>query len=126
MPDFSACPINNDNEVNKWLKFYEMTAPLTVLSVFVSRDPGLDLRVEHSHGWGENNQGGHYHYDTSPDTVEYTAYYNIADTCYRLYLVLTSLRYKYQHYLGLTNLSTLTTLEEIKKCSINDFLIDSL
>ena len=23
-----------------------------------SRDPGLDLRVEHSHGWGENSQVG--------------------------------------------------------------------
>ena len=83
MPDFSACPINNNDEVNNWLQFYEMTAPLTVLSVLVSRDPGLDLRGEHSHGGGENNQGGHYHYDTSPDTVEYTGYYNIADTCYR-------------------------------------------
>jgi len=84
MPDFSACPINSDEDVNNWLKFYEVTAPLTVLSVLVSRDPGLDLRVEHSHGWGENNQGGHYHYDTSPDTVEYTGYYNIASTCYRI------------------------------------------
>ena len=86
MPDFSPCPIKNDEEVAQWLQFYEMTAPLTVLSVLVSRDPGLDLRVEHSHGWGENNQGGHYHYDTSPDTVEYTGYYNIADTCYRSHL----------------------------------------
>ena len=86
MPDFSPCPIKNDEEVNQWLQFYEMKAPLTVLSVLVSRDPGLDLRVEHSHGWGENNQGGHYHYDTSPDTVEYTGYYNIADTCYRSHL----------------------------------------
>ena len=46
-------------EVNQWLKFYTVSAPLTVLSVFVSRDPGLDLRVEHSHGWGEDGaQGG--------------------------------------------------------------------
>ena len=73
-------------------QFYEMEAPLNVLSVFVSRysyelfeeekkqkdqrlfaskadyrdigrimivifrDPGLDLRVEHSHGWGGNSQ----------------------------------------------------------------------
>ena len=50
-----------EQEVNQWLKFYTVSAPLTVLSVFVSRDPGLDLRVEHSHGWGEDGaQGGLY------------------------------------------------------------------
>ena len=91
MPDFSACPINSNEDVNNWLQFYEVTAPLTVLSVLVSRDPGLDLRVEHSHGWGENGQGGHYHYDTSPDTVEYIGYYNIADTCYRSHLLTITL-----------------------------------
>ena len=74
----------SQQDVNQWLKFYEMSAPLTVLSVMVSRDPGLDLRVEHSHGWGEDGvQGGHYHYDTTPDTVRYTGYYNLASTCYR-------------------------------------------
>ena len=90
MPDFSPCPINTnevseaihtnhytivtltrlsthlvccEQEVNQWLKFYTVSAPLTVLSVFVSRDPGLDLRVEHSHGWGEDGaQGGLYLY----------------------------------------------------------------
>ena len=41
---------------------------------------GLDLRLEHSHGFNiDNGQGGHYHYDTTPDVVEYTAYYNIAE-----------------------------------------------
>ena len=51
--------LNCVQEVNQWLKFYTVSAPLTVLSVFVSRDPGLDLRVEHSHGWGEDGaQGG--------------------------------------------------------------------
>ena len=61
-----------------------MKAPLTVLSVMVSRDPGLDLRVEHSHGWGEDGvQGGHYHYDTTPEVVQYTGYYNLASNCYR-------------------------------------------
>jgi Domain of Unknown Function (DUF1907) len=31
------------------------------------RDPGQELRVEHSHGWGPNNVGGHYHYDDTPE-----------------------------------------------------------
>jgi len=85
MPDFSPCPINTNEDVNQWLKFYEMKAPLTVLSVMVSRDPGLDLRVEHSHGWGEDGvQGGHYHYDTTPEVVKYTGYYNLASNCYRI------------------------------------------
>ena len=56
MPDFSPCPINNTEDVNNWLQFYQVSAPLTVLSVLVSQDPGLDLRVEHSHGWGESQQ----------------------------------------------------------------------
>jgi len=84
MPDFSPCPLLTDEEVNNWLKFYEMSAPLTVLSVLVSRDPGLDLRVEHSHGWGEAGQGGHYHYDTTPEEVEYLGYFNTAQTIYRV------------------------------------------
>jgi len=84
MPDFSACPITTDEEVNQWLKFYEINAPFTVLSTLISRDPGLDLRVEHSHGWGEAGTGGHYHYDTTPDQVEYLGYYNTADLCYRV------------------------------------------
>ena len=78
MPDFSPCPINTNEvthstlliqfsltsllylkDVNNWLKFYEVRSPLTVLSVFVSKDPDLDLRVEHSHGWGlDGKQGG--------------------------------------------------------------------
>ena len=63
MPDFSPCPINTDAEVNQWLKvilrfnfcldlskwdfqFYEMDAPLNVLSVFVSRWQNLFCRKE--------------------------------------------------------------------------------
>jgi len=85
MPDFSPCPITTDEQVNEWLKFYEMDSPFTVLSTFISRDPGLDLRVEHSHGWGEkNSQGGHYHYDTTPDEAEYLGYFNLAEFVYRV------------------------------------------
>ena len=61
MPDFSPCPLHTDKEVENWLKFNEMPAPLTVLSTLVANDPGLDLRPERSHGWGEEGQGGHYH-----------------------------------------------------------------
>ena len=37
MPDFSPCPINTDDELNNWLKFYEMSTPFTVLSTLISR-----------------------------------------------------------------------------------------
>lgn len=84
MPDFSTCPLTSDKAVNEWLKFYEVESPFTVLSTLISRDPGLDLRVEHSHGWGEDGSGGHYHYDTTPSEVEYVGYYNLAEYCYRI------------------------------------------
>jgi hypothetical protein len=51
MPDFSKTPLTTDQEVEDWLHFYECNAPLTMLSTFVSHDPGLDLRVEHTHGF---------------------------------------------------------------------------
>lgn len=38
MPDFSTTPINSDDEVNQWLKFYDMSAPLIAVGTFVSGD----------------------------------------------------------------------------------------
>lgn len=83
MPDFSKepRPIGLKSE---WLKFFDMSAPLTCLSVLHSRDPGLDLRLEHTHCFSEHNEGGHYHFDTTPDEVEYEAYFNIAKRIYRI------------------------------------------
>ena len=84
MPDFSPCPLHTDKDVESWLKFYEVSAPFTVLSTLVAHDPGLDLRPEHSHGWGEEGQGGHYHGDTTPDMVEYRGYYSLPEEVYRV------------------------------------------
>ena len=51
---------------------------------------GLDLRLEHSHGFNlAKGQGGHYHYDTTPDIVEYEAYYNIADGKHMLHRLIS-------------------------------------
>lgn len=45
----------------------------------------LDLRVQHFHSANEKiGLGGHYHYDTTPDTIEYEGYFNMADTLYRV------------------------------------------
>lgn len=38
-PDFSETPLESDEQVAEWLKFYECHAPLVCLSVFVSHDP---------------------------------------------------------------------------------------
>jgi hypothetical protein len=84
MPDFSKTPLKTREEVNKWLKYFDMEAPLVCLSVFHSHDPGLDLRIEHTHCFSDHNQGGHYHDDITPSEVEYEAYFNVAETLYRI------------------------------------------
>ncbi|KAJ0044091.1 hypothetical protein NL108_006791, partial [Boleophthalmus pectinirostris] len=37
--EFSACPLNTNDEVNNWLKHFEVCAPLICQSVLVSKDP---------------------------------------------------------------------------------------
>merc|ERR1712136_436581 len=84
MPDFSSCPLLSDDDVNNWLHFYEAKAPLIGLSVFISHDPGLDLRVEHSHCFSLHGDGGHYHEDVTPDTIEYVGYFTPALKMHRI------------------------------------------
>jgi len=84
MPDFSPCPLLSDDDVNNWLHFYDASAPLIGLSVFVSHDPGLDLRVEHSHCFSLHGEGGHYHEDVTPETVEYVGYFTPALKMHRI------------------------------------------
>jgi hypothetical protein len=48
MPKFSDTPLQTDEHVAKWLKFYEMSAPLTCLSVLVSHDPVRNLQYIHA------------------------------------------------------------------------------
>ena len=79
-----------------------MSAPLTCLSVLVSHDPvgnpqclqllstdllflqGLDLRVEHTHCFSDHGEGGHYHYDTTPDEASYVGYYVPGEYIFRI------------------------------------------
>ncbi|KAG9339790.1 hypothetical protein JZ751_022456 [Albula glossodonta] len=82
--EFSACPLNSNEEVNQWLKHFTVSAPLICQSVLVSRDPGLDLRVEHTHCFSHHGEGGHYYIDTTPDTVEYLGYFLPAEFIYRV------------------------------------------
>uniref|UniRef100_A0A3Q1F308 Chromosome 11 open reading frame 54 n=1 Tax=Acanthochromis polyacanthus TaxID=80966 RepID=A0A3Q1F308_9TELE len=82
--EFSACPLNTNDDVNNWLKHFEVSAPLICQSVLVSRDPGLDLRVEHTHCFSHHGEGGHYYIDTTPDSVEYLGYFMPAQFVYRI------------------------------------------
>ncbi|XP_049599651.1 ester hydrolase C11orf54 homolog [Syngnathus scovelli] len=82
--EFSVCPLNTDEEVNSWLKHFEVNAPLICQSVLVSKDPGLDLRVEHTHCFSHHGEGGHYYIDTTPDSVEYLGYFVPAEFIYRI------------------------------------------
>eukprot|EP00053_Salpingoeca_punica_P008996 m.80327 g.80327 ORF g.80327 m.80327 type:complete len:318 (+) comp14842_c0_seq1:133-1086(+) len=84
MPDFSPTPLCCEEDTHNWLRFYEYSAPLTCLSVFVSHDPGLKLRTEHTHCFSEHGEGGHYHHDVTPEEVEYVGYFNVADHLYRV------------------------------------------
>lgn len=84
MPDFSTTPLATDEDTKKWLRFYDTPAPLVCLSVFHSYDPGLALRMEHTHCFSDHGEGGHYHGDTTPAEVEYEAYFNTARLLYRI------------------------------------------
>ncbi|KAH0560976.1 ester hydrolase C11orf54 homolog [Cotesia glomerata] len=84
MPDFSPVPLNSEKSLNDWLHFYNMSAPLVAVGTLVSAESNLDLRVQHFHSFSDHGEGGHYHIDVTPDTVEYLGYFNIADCLYRI------------------------------------------
>jgi len=38
----------------------------------------MKLRLQHFHLYTDRGQGGHYHYDTEPETIKYTGYFSVA------------------------------------------------
>lgn len=38
MRDFSKTPINTDEQLNSWLKFYNMSAPLIAVGTLINKD----------------------------------------------------------------------------------------
>ncbi|KAJ3643942.1 hypothetical protein Zmor_026622 [Zophobas morio] len=84
MRDFSKTPINTDEKLNNWLKFYNMSAPLVTVGTLINNDHGLDLRVQHFHSFSHHGEAGHYHIDVTPDTVEYLGYFNTGEEIYRV------------------------------------------
>lgn len=85
MPDFSEAPLETAAAVDQWLRFFDFAAPFTILSVCVTDDMGLHLRSEHSHGYShEQRLGGHYHGDTTAETVAYRGYFVAAESMWRI------------------------------------------
>lgn len=84
MPDFSSSALCSDSDVNDWLHFFEMKAPIVHLGTMVTGDLNLDLRVQHFHGYSAHGDGGHYHYDTTPGEVHYVGYFTLASSVIRI------------------------------------------
>ncbi|KAF6206891.1 hypothetical protein GE061_018127 [Apolygus lucorum] len=85
MRDFTKTPINTEEELNNWLTFHDMSAPLVAVGTLISNEvPDFDLRVQHFHSFSKHNEAGHYHYDTTPETVEYLGYFNVAERLHRV------------------------------------------
>ncbi|XP_073844824.1 ester hydrolase C11orf54 homolog [Musca autumnalis] len=84
MRDFSKTPIVDEHQLNQWLKFYEMPATLTAVGTLITHENDLDLRLQHFHSFSSSNWGGHYHFDTTPEIVEYEAYLNVAERVVRV------------------------------------------
>ncbi|XP_026742714.1 ester hydrolase C11orf54-like isoform X2 [Trichoplusia ni] len=84
MPDFSATALCSDADVDAWLHYFEMNAPITNVGTLVTGDHGLDLRVQHFHGFSAHGSGGHYHYDTTPADVHYEGYFVVAESVIRV------------------------------------------
>lgn len=82
MPDFKKEPFSNDDEVDNWLKMFNMNSPLICLTVMHSVDSKFDFRMEHTHCFSKHGQGGHYHFDVTPDEVTYIAYLNVAQNIF--------------------------------------------
>jgi hypothetical protein len=88
MPDFKTTKMVEGPEVMEWLNFYEIDPGMTAQSIFLTGDPSggsMNLRLDHTHFYNDKlNQGGHYHYDTTPDEVEYLGYFAPAEKIYRI------------------------------------------
>lgn len=75
MSPFSTKPIHTEEQLNEWLNFYDMPAPLVNVGTLVTNECELDLRLQHFHSFSTHGHGGHYHIDTTPETVEYEGYF---------------------------------------------------
>ena len=45
---------------------------------------GLKLRMQHFHCFSDHGEGGHFHFDTTPEEAEYVGYFNVPEYMYRV------------------------------------------
>lgn len=69
--------------VNPPSNFFLLSIYRYFFSIYFSLQD-LDLRLQHFHSFSRTKWGGHYHYDTTPDTIEYEAYFNVAERIVRV------------------------------------------
>ena len=78
--------------IKDFLQFYEPVGPeLQCYSVLWTGDPtggNLNLRESgehtHFHSYKHKKDAGHYHFDVTPDEIEYEGYFNISQEVYRV------------------------------------------
>jgi len=78
--------------VKDFLQFYQPVGPeLQCYSVLWTGDPtggNLNLRDSgehtHFHSYKHNKDAGHYHFDVTPNEIEYEGYFNIPEEVYRI------------------------------------------
>ena len=78
--------------VRDFLQFYESVGPeLQGYSVLWTGDPtGGDLNLResgehtHFHSYTKENVAGHYHFDVTPEEIEYEGYFNTAEEVHRV------------------------------------------
>jgi hypothetical protein len=86
--------------VKDFLQFYESVgSELQCYSIFWTGDPTggkLDLRESgehtHFHSYTKDNIAGHYHFDVTPNDIEYEGYFNIAKEVHRVNNIYKELR----------------------------------
>lgn len=79
MAPFSETPLDSDEKLNSWLTFHNFTGPLVAVGDFVSHQTDFKLRFQHFHVFSDHNEGGHYHYDITPEIVEYEGFFDVAE-----------------------------------------------
>ena len=88
--------------VKDFLQFYEPIGPeLQGYSVLWTGDPtGGDLNLResgehtHFHSYTKQNIAGHYHFDVTPEEIEYEGYFNTAEEVHRVNNIYKELRNK--------------------------------
>lgn len=86
---WSLVGVDSEMRGNMWYKGKAIPGLLTTVHVNECSPAflwwqGFDLRLEHTHCFSHHGDGGHYHQDTSPDSVHYLGYLLPAELLFRI------------------------------------------